>query len=89
MRIDLLPHHIKVTAIHPGAAETEFSLVRFKGDGDTAKKIYDGFTPLTAEDIAGIIFYCTTLPPHVCINDLDVTCTQQANAIYFNNLSLG
>jgi 3-hydroxy acid dehydrogenase / malonic semialdehyde reductase len=84
MRIDLLKDQIKVTAIHPGAAETEFSLVRFKGDEETAKKIYDGLMPLSAEDIADIIFYCTTLPKHVCINDLVVTCTQQANAIYFN-----
>ncbi len=84
MRIDLLSHHIKVTAIHPGAADTEFSLVRFKGDEDTAKKIYDGFTPLTANNVADIIFYTTTLPAHVCINDLVLTCTQQANSIYFN-----
>ncbi len=84
MRIDLLRHQIKVTAINPGAAETEFSIVRFKGDEVTAKKIYDGLKPLTAEDIADIIYYCATLPPHVCINDLSVTCIQQANAIYFN-----
>lgn len=84
MRIELLPHHIKVTAIHPGAAETEFSIVRFKGDEETAKKIYDGFTPLSAEDVAEIIFYCASLPAHVCINDLVVTCTQQANSVYFN-----
>lgn len=84
MRIDLLRHGIKVTGIHPGAAETEFSLVRFKGDEITAKKIYDGLIPLTAEDIAEVIWYCTTLPPHVCINDLSITCLQQADAIYFN-----
>jgi len=84
MRVDLLRHGIKVTAIHPGAAETEFSLVRFKGDESTAKKIYDGLTPLTAEDVADIIYYCTTLPAHVCINDLVLTCIQQANGIYFN-----
>lgn len=84
MRVDLLRHGIKVTAIHPGAAETEFSIVRFKGDETTAKKIYDGLTPLTAEDVADVIYYCTTLPLHVCINDLVITCTQQANAIYFN-----
>lgn len=87
MRIDLLRHNIKVTAINPGAAETEFSLVRFKGDEGTAKKIYDGLDPLTAEDVAEIIYYCSTLPPHVCINDLSVTCIQQANAIYFNRRS--
>ncbi len=84
MRIDLLRHGIKVTAINPGAAETEFSLVRFKGDESTAKSIYSGIQPLTAEDVADIIFYCTTLPPHVCINDLSVTCIQQASTIYFN-----
>jgi NADP-dependent 3-hydroxy acid dehydrogenase YdfG len=83
MRVDLLRHGIKVTAIHPGAAETEFSLVRFKGDEATAKKIYDGRIPLTPEDVADVIYYCTTLPPHVCINDLVLTCTRQANAVYF------
>lgn len=84
MRIDLLKENMKVTAIHPGAAETEFSLVRFKGDEETAKKIYDGLKPLTAEDVAEVVYYCTTQPPHVCINDLVITCTQQANSIYFN-----
>ncbi len=86
MRIDLLRHRIKVTAIHPGAAETEFSIVRFKGDETTAKKIYDGLLPLTAEDVAEVIWYCTTLPPHVCINDLSITCLQQADALYFNRM---
>ncbi|MBI5373112.1 MAG: SDR family NAD(P)-dependent oxidoreductase [Sphingobacteriales bacterium] len=84
MRIDLLRHHIKVTSINPGAAETEFSLVRFKGDEATAQKTYEGLTPLSGEDVADVIFYCATLPPHVCINDLTVTCLQQANTIYFN-----
>lgn len=84
MRIDLLRHGIKVTAIHPGAAETEFSIVRFKGDAKTASSIYDGLTPLSADDIADIIYYCATLPTHVCINDLVVTCIQQADGIYFN-----
>jgi len=87
MRIDLLRHGIKVTGIHPGAAETEFSLVRFKGNDETAKKIYDGLKPLSAEDIAEVIYYCTTLPPHVCINDLVITCLQQADTIYFNRNS--
>ena len=84
MRIDLLNHKIKVTAIHPGAAETEFALVRFKGDDDKAKQTYKGFTPLTANDIADTVFYCANLPKHVCINDLVITCTAQADAIYFN-----
>jgi 3-hydroxy acid dehydrogenase / malonic semialdehyde reductase len=87
MRIDLLRHNIKVTAIHPGAAETEFSQVRFKGDAEKAATVYNGFTPLQAEDIAGTIFYCASLPAHVCINDLVITCTQQANSFYLNKTS--
>jgi 3-hydroxy acid dehydrogenase / malonic semialdehyde reductase len=83
MRIDLLRHGIKVTCIHPGAAETEFSLVRFKGNEEMAQKIYEGYVPLSAEDVADVIFYTTTLPPHVCINDLVLSCTAQADAIYF------
>lgn len=82
MRIDLLRHRIKVTAIHPGAAETEFSLVRFKGDDQQAAKIYDGYQPLSAEDVAEVIYYTASLPPHVCINDLVITCTAQANSYY-------
>lgn len=84
MRIDLLQHGIKVTAIHPGAAETEFSVVRFKGNEEAAKKVYEGFQPLTAKDVADVIFYTTTLPAHVCINDLVLTPTQQASSIHFN-----
>lgn len=84
MRIDLLPYHIKVTAIHPGAAETEFSMVRFKGSEESAKKVYEGYKPLTAEDVAEVIFYTASLPPHVCINDLVMTCTQQANSFLFD-----
>ncbi|MBS1936105.1 MAG: SDR family NAD(P)-dependent oxidoreductase, partial [Bacteroidetes bacterium] len=83
MRIDLLRHGIKVTCIHPGAAETEFSIVRFKGNKDLAEKIYEGYVPLSAEDVADVIYYTTTLPPHVCINDLVLSCTAQADAIYF------
>lgn len=82
MRVDLLPHGIKVTAIHPGAAETEFSIVRFAGDEARAKKVYEGFTPLSAQDVADAAFYCATLPPHVCINDLVMTTLTQANGVY-------
>lgn len=82
MRIDMLRHHIKVTAIHPGAAETEFSIVRFKGDEKTAKTVYDGYQPLKAEDVADTAFYCANLPEHVCINSLVMTCTSQANSFY-------
>ena len=84
MRIDLLKHHIKVTGIHPGAVETEFALVRFNGDEQKAAATYKGFTPLHAVDIAETIFYCAQLPKHVCINDLVITCTQQAGTYYFN-----
>ncbi len=84
MRIDLLKHNIKVTGIHPGAVETEFSLVRYKGDTATASSTYNGIIPLTGEDIAEVIFYSTHLPAHVCINDLVITPTQQADAFYFN-----
>jgi 3-hydroxy acid dehydrogenase/malonic semialdehyde reductase len=82
MRIDLLQHHIKVTNIKPGAVETEFSLVRFKGNKENADKVYDGFVPLTGNDIADSIFYCASLPPTVCINDLTITSVAQADGIY-------
>jgi NADP-dependent 3-hydroxy acid dehydrogenase YdfG len=84
MRMDLLRHHIKVTAVHPGAAETEFSIVRFKGEKETAGKVYEGYQPLTSMDVAEIIYYTASLPAHVCINDLVVTPTQQATAYLFN-----
>lgn len=84
MRIDLLRHSIKVTAIHPGAAETEFSIVRFKGNEEMARKVYDGFEPLHAEDVAEVAFFCSTLPDHVCLNDIVVTSKAQANSFYFN-----
>lgn len=84
MRIDLLAHNIKVTQIAPGAAETEFSLVRFKGDKDAAKKVYDGYQPLSGNDIANIIFFAATLPPHVNINDMTITPTAQANTVHFD-----
>ena len=84
MRIDLLKHKIKVTNIKPGAAETEFGIVRFKGDKNKADRVYDGFIPLTAGDIADAIFYCGSLSPNVCINELEITCVAQANGIYFN-----
>lgn len=82
MRIDLLPYGIKVTAVHPGMAETEFSLVRFKGDAQRAEAVYKGFEPLHPEDIADTVYYCATLPKHVCINDLTMTCINQATSVY-------
>jgi 3-hydroxy acid dehydrogenase / malonic semialdehyde reductase len=82
MRIDLLPFGIKVSNINPGAAETEFSLVRFAGDKQKAQAIYDGFTPLNAQDIADAVWYVSNVPAHVCINDLTITCTTQADSHY-------
>lgn len=82
MRIELLPFGIKVTAINPGAAETEFSIVRFKGDEARAKAVYEGFQPLLPEDIAAVTWFCSQLPPHVCINDLTMTCITQASSVY-------
>lgn len=79
-RIDLLQHQVKVTAIHPGAVETDFSLVRFKGDATKAGAVYAGYTPLKAEDIADTIWYVANTPAHVCINDLVLTCLAQGNS---------
>lgn len=87
MRIDLLDHGIKVTSIDPGAAETEFSLVRFSGDAERAKKTYEGYEPLHAEDIADIVFFAATRPPHVVLNDIVVTPLAQANTSYINKKS--
>jgi 3-hydroxy acid dehydrogenase/malonic semialdehyde reductase len=80
MRIDLLPYGIKVTAINPGMVETEFSLVRFKGDEGRAKKVYDGFEPLIAQDIAEAIWFVVSRPAHVNINDMLIMPTAQATA---------
>ena len=80
-RIDLVSHHIKVTQIAPGAADTEFSTVRFKGDKTRADAVYNGFKPLSAEDVADVVYYVTTLPDHVNVNDLVLMPTAQASAV--------
>lgn len=80
MRLDLLPHRIKVTQIAPGAANTEFSTVRFHGDKERADAAYNGYEPMKAEDIAELIYYASNLPAHLCINDLVVTSLSQANS---------
>ncbi|QJW88457.1 SDR family NAD(P)-dependent oxidoreductase [Spirosoma taeanense] len=80
MRLDLTQHGIKVTNIAPGAVETEFSMVRFKGDAGRAAKVYEGFTPLTADDIADTIVYAVTAPAHVTIADLTILASAQAAA---------
>jgi 3-hydroxy acid dehydrogenase / malonic semialdehyde reductase len=79
MRIDLLPHNIRVTGIHPGAVETEFSEVRFKGDKERAKQVYQGFDPLYAKDIAETIWFAVSRPAHVNISDLLIMPTAQAS----------
>ncbi|MDM8159388.1 SDR family oxidoreductase [Labilibaculum sp. K2S] len=80
MRIDLLPHNIKVSSIAPGMVETEFSLVRFKGDAEKAEQVYNGFTPLYAEDIAETVEFIATRPAHVNINDILIMPANQASA---------
>jgi NADP-dependent 3-hydroxy acid dehydrogenase YdfG len=79
-RIDLLPYNIKVSSIAPGMAETEFSLVRFKGDSEKADQVYNGFTPLSAEDIADTVEFIATRPAHVNINDILIMPTDQASS---------
>jgi 3-hydroxy acid dehydrogenase/malonic semialdehyde reductase len=80
MRIDLLPHNIKVCSLAPGMVDTEFSLVRFKGDSEKAEQVYNGFTPLYAEDIAETVEFIATRPAHVNINDILIMATDQASA---------
>lgn len=78
MRIDLAEHGIRVTVINPGAAETEFSMVRFKGDQEKADQVYEGFRPLNAEDVAQAILFVVTRPPHVNIDEMLIMATAQA-----------
>jgi len=83
MRMDLLPFGIRVTSIAPGAAWTEFSLVRYKGDERAAKDVYEGYQPLLAEDIAETVRFVATRPKHVSIHDLVIMPTAQASATLF------
>ncbi len=87
MRLDLNGKGIKVGAINPGLVETEFSEVRFKGDSEKAKKVYQGYTPLKPEDIADIIWFAITRPPHVNIADLTVMCLDQASSTIVNKVT--
>ena len=80
MRVDMLKHNIKVTNIAPGMVETEFSLVRYKGNEEAAKNVYKGMTPLTNDDIADTIIFAITRPAHVCLNDIVIMPTSQANS---------
>ena len=85
MRIDLVSHGIKVSNLAPGAAETEFSIVRFKGDTKTAGQVYDGYDPLIADDIAETVWFLASRPAHVNINDITIMATAQASATVFSN----
>ncbi|HOP50252.1 MAG TPA: SDR family NAD(P)-dependent oxidoreductase [Ignavibacteriales bacterium] len=82
LRADLLGTNVKVSTVDPGMVETEFSIVRFNGDINKAKDVYKGIKPLVAEDIADIVFWIATTPDHVCINEVVVTPTAQANSYY-------
>lgn len=84
MRIDLLPHNIKVSAVNPGMVETEFSIVRFDGDTDKAKKVYQGMEPLMPDDVAETIYWVATRPAHVNINDIIVMPAVQASSTNVN-----
>jgi len=84
MRIDFLKHGIKVSSVCPGAVDTEFSVVRFKGDKKQAQQVYDGITPLYAQDIAETILFVVTRPPHVNIDDILVMPTDQTFSRDFN-----
>lgn len=84
MRTDMLPYNIRVTQVCPGAVNTEFSLVRFKGNQDRADLVYDGYDALTAENIADAVFYAVSQPPHVDIQDILVMPTAQANGSMFH-----
>lgn len=84
MRMDLFKHNIRVSAVNPGLVETEFSLVRFKGDEERAGKVYEGYQPLTAQDVAEVIAFVATRPAHVNIAELLLLPTDQAAATMVN-----
>jgi len=80
MRMDLLPHGVKVSSIAPGMVETEFSLVRFKGNQERAARVYEHMTPLSAADVADALWYVVSRPAHVCVQDMLLMPSAQANA---------
>ncbi|MFN6569807.1 SDR family oxidoreductase [Dendronalium sp. ChiSLP03b] len=84
LKQDLLGTSVRVTSVDPGMVETEFSDVRFHGDTERAKKVYQGVTPLTPDDVADVILFCTTRPPHVNINEVILMPVDQASATLVN-----
>ena len=89
MRIDFLKYGIRVSSVSPGAVNTEFSMIRFKGDYERANQVYRGYEPLQAKDIADSILHIIKSPPHVNINDIQITPTAQANAYYLHKTKVG
>ncbi len=87
MSIDLVGSNVRVSSIDPGAVETEFSLVRFRGDEERAEKIYQGYTPLTPDDVADAVCYVANAPPHVNVLQLVMMCTDQRSATVFHKES--
>ena len=84
LKQDLLGTPVRVSSVDPGLVETEFSQVRFRGDTERAKKVYQGLTPLTPTDVADVIFFCVTRPPHVNISEVLLMPTDQAGSMLFN-----
>jgi 3-hydroxy acid dehydrogenase / malonic semialdehyde reductase len=84
LKLDLLGTPVRVSSVDPGLVETEFSNVRFRGDSDRAKTVYQGLTPLTPEDVADAVFFCATRPPHVNINEVILMPTDQSSATMVN-----
>jgi NADP-dependent 3-hydroxy acid dehydrogenase YdfG len=80
LRLDVAADQVKVTTISPGLVETEFSMVRFKGDQAKSDAVYAGLDPLTGTDIAEMVWFAASQPPHICINDINLTCTAQPSA---------
>ncbi|MCD6338873.1 MAG: SDR family NAD(P)-dependent oxidoreductase [Verrucomicrobia bacterium] len=89
LRLELCGSGVRVCAIDPGMAETEFSLVRFKGDAERAAKVYEGLEPLRAEDVAEAIVWTASRPPHVCVDEMVIKCTDQAEVYKVHRRSSG
>jgi serine 3-dehydrogenase len=80
IKMDVLGTPVRVSCVDPGLVETEFSEVRFRGDTERAQKVYQGLTPLTPEDVAEVVVFCATRPPHVNVSEVLVVCTDQSSA---------